>query len=195
MEFNEEQARRLIRKHNLTPAIYRTWKHRNKIPTKYLNDKLFERPFNRKEKREHERLARILQTDKLNLEELSEFALLDHAQLKAFCTGEIQELPHGDFVKLRSSIEALRLRLSTLLDEIDNHNMDSDRRARIVKQLIKLPCFSAEGILKDSGLVFQEAYEFAYDDKADMERRKKQKIVHSYTLMAHQLSFQVVESI
>lgn len=188
MEFNEELAKQVIEIFKLPEQNFRNWKHRGKIPEKYFSDGGIEKPLTKVEKIQSTWLREIIQTNKLHGPSFCEFGQLDYHQVRTFGSGETRELPHSVFLKLKSTVAALKLKVSQLVEEANKHSQESDRHNRALKELIKLPYFKPTIVLKESGLQYHDAHAFAYRNATQLDKERKQKILDSYALLAFQLS-------
>lgn len=189
MEFNEELAKQVIEKFSLSAKTLQVWRFRGKIPDKYISaEGGIEKPLSKIEKVQTEWLREILQTNKLHGPNFCEFARLDYHQIRTFGIGETRELPYSVFLKLKSTIAGLKLKVAQLVEEAGKHPHESDRHNRALKELIKLPYFKPTVVLRESGLKYNHAYAFAYRGNTQLDRERKQKILDSYALLAFQLS-------
>lgn len=89
MEFSEEKAREIVKKHNLSEKTIRVWKARNSIPDKYQAEDFKETPpLGNAEKVIIMRIAELSSLDILNFTVLADVAGINLCSLKTAISGK-----------------------------------------------------------------------------------------------------------
>ena len=180
MDYDENKAKEIIQKYNVSKTTCRVWKNRGKIPSKYLNERYKPRESFSKNAGEYKRLREVLFLREIRLKKLAT-NIIPYQAIIDF-KYEKQTVSKVQYNELRSQIIMFRGKIRNFLGK------ESNRANR--KQLIEF--FWNEPRIKNK-TVFRNAG-VNPDSWAWRKRTNSKKLAHflesdEYYQMIHYLQF------
>lgn len=178
MKFTEEQAKLIIEKYTLSPKTLKVWKTRGSIPDRYFQED-YEKPakLNRKEKREKERIIKILESKKINKTYLAELSGVHRQMIQDAMKGK-RSFSRQDHLAIKKAINRIRVDVKEIVMKYQNRkDYFREKENRELKDFLRQPDFFWNHFLDTSREEYGKIIDWKLGKYSDIDFYLKKKII------------------
>ena len=135
MEYNETTAREIQEKFNVPETTIRVWKHRGKIPKKFLDpDFVPRKPITASEIKK-DKFLKIISSEKINIAKLAENTGVKYTYLHDVMRGR-SIVAEKEFVLIKTRINEIRIEAKSIIETYNKSDKITDSVLQNIKKFL-----------------------------------------------------------